>query len=451
MRNFSHFLKDCSRLFVIAWPLVINNIASISVTVADTLMVSSLGKEHLAAVAIASGLWLSLFLLGVGVIMSLAPFVAHEYGAKRFAKIGIYTRQGLWLSGCIAFLTICVLSAADFLVRAVGVPAVVASLVAEYLDALCWGVFPAYAYHTLKQMSEGVGRTIPVMFVMAFTLPVNIGLNYVFIFGLIGAPAMGAVGCAVGNAISFWLMFSLLLLYTLRSENYRDYLIWSKFELPSLLPILDLIRLGSPIGASLFMHSALFTLVALAMGRLGTVAAASHQIVLNYSSLVFMFPLAIAMATTVRVGQEMGRENPAGARSIGNSGMYLCAFISAFFGILTLYFCVPISRYYSSDSEIVALCIMLFKIAALLQFVDGVQVAASFALRGLKDTRFPMLLNALSFLGVGFGAVWCFTYVFDGGSRLVWSALVIAISTAALLLMWRFNHIMNRIEERKAI
>ena len=106
MRKFNQFLKDCSRLFVIAWPLVISNLASMSVTVADTLMVSSLGKEHLAAVAIASGVWFSLFLLGVGVIMSLAPTVAQEYGAKRFAAIGSYTRQCLWLSGCIAILTI---------------------------------------------------------------------------------------------------------------------------------------------------------------------------------------------------------------------------------------------------------------------------------------------------------------------------------------------------------
>ena len=246
-------------------------------------------------------------------------------------------------------------------------------------------------------------------------------------------------------------MFGLLVFYTFRSPSYEDYLIWVGFDLPRLSPILDLIRLGSPIGVSLFVHSALFTLVALTMGRLGAVAAASHQIVLNYSSLVFIFPLAIAMATTVLVGQEKGRASLARARSIGNSGMCLCALVSAFFATLTVYFCASISRFYSSDSDVVELCTMLFKIAAVLQVADGVQVAASFALRGLKDTRFPMLLNVFSYLGVGFGAVSCLTYLFDGGGLLIWSALVLAISTAALLLMWRFNHITKRIEEKIAI
>ena len=239
-----------------------------------------------------------MFLLGLGTIMAIGPTVAQHFGAGRRREIGYETRQGFWLGLGITGLIVIAMRSVEPLLLAMRIDAAVSLLAQGYLEALSWGVLAAYAYHTLKQMSEGVGRTVPIMVVMAVALPINIALNYTFMFGRFGAPALGAVGCGLGNGISFWIMFLMRGLYTLRSRHYRSFALWQTWNWPDFGAITRLLMLGLPIGLSLFLQSGLFTTVALMMGALGTFAVAAHQIVLNYSGLVFMVPLGLGMALT---------------------------------------------------------------------------------------------------------------------------------------------------------
>ena len=446
----SHLKSDLGAILRIGLPLIINNVSSIGVNVADTLMASTLGATQLAAVAIGSGIWIALFLLGLGTIMAIGPTVAQHFGAGRRLEIGYDTRQGFWLGLLITGLIVIAMRSVEPLLLAMRIDAAVSLLAQGYLDALSWGVLAAYAYHTLKQMSEVVGRTVPIMVVMAVALPINIALNYTFMFGRFGAPALGAVGCGLGNGISFWIMFMMLGLYTMRSRHYRSFALWQTWNWPDFGAITRLVLLGLPIGLSLFLQSGLFTTVALMMAALGTFAVAAHQIVLNYSGLVFMVPLGLGMALTICVGHAVGRLDAAGAARIGYTGIVLCGSLALISALTTFFFAEAITAVYTSDPAIVALCVQLFHVAAFLQLGDGFQVAAAFALRGLKDTRVPLVLNAFNYWGLGFTLTYVLGVVLDYGAVGIWLGLATALLMAGILLIVRFAVVTRRIRDAQA-
>lgn len=436
---------DLARIVAVGAPLLVNNLSSIGVTVGDTLMASRLGSTQLAAVAIGSGVWIVLFLLGLGTIMALGPTVAQHFGAGHNEAIGHDTRQGFWLALVVTAVVITGMRSTAPLLAWMHIDAQVAALAQGYLDALCWGVGGAYSYHTLKQMSEGVGRTVPIMAVMLAALPLNILLDYTFMYGRFGAPALGAVGCGLGAGISFWIMFLMLAFHTWRSPHYQSFRVWRALERPDFAALGRLVALGLPIGLSLFLQSGLFTAVALMMGSLGTVAVAAHQVVLNYSGFVFMLPLGFAMALTVCVGQAVGREDYVGARRIGLTGMVLCTAITLVSGTTTLLFASSIARIYTADAAVITLALLLFKVAALLQVGDGIQVAAGFALRGFKDTRMPLVLNAFSYWGVGFVLAYVLGMRWGYGPRGIWIGLTTALWAGGIVLVGRFLVLSRRL------
>jgi MATE family multidrug resistance protein len=429
---------DLRSLVAIGAPLIVNNLSSIGVGVADTLMAARLGSLSLAGVAIGNGVWIALFLLGLGTLMALGPTVAQHFGAGRDAAIGHDTRQGLWLAVFISLPVMFAMRNMTPLFVAVGIEPPVALLAQGYLDYLSWGVPGAYGYHTLKQMNEGVGRTVPIMTVVTLVLPVNVLLNYTFLFGRFGMPALGAPGCGLGSALSFWVMLALLAAHTVYSPHYRRFHLWHAFERPHGAALKRLVALGLPIGLSLFLQSGLFTAVAMLMGRLGSAAVAAHQITLNYCGIVFMVPLGFAMALTVRVGQAVGRRDLVAVRRIGYTGFVLCGLYTVMAALTTL-LCAPyIIAIYTADPQVVAIALVLFKLGAGLQIADGLQAAGAFALRGMKDTRWPLLLNGLNYWGIGFTlAYWLSNYT-DTGAAGIWTGLVTALWIAAFLLIGRF-------------
>lgn len=436
---------DLRAIISVGAPLIINNLSSIGVGVADTLMASRLGTQQLAGLAIGNGVWIALFLLGLGTLMALGPTVAQHFGAGRDHEIGHDTRQGLWLALLMSLTVIVIMRHMAPLFIAVGIEHEVAVLAQRYLDWLSWGVPGAYGYHTLKQMNEGIGRTVPIMVVVTAVLPLNVLLNYGLLFGNLGLPAIGAPGCGLGSAISFWVMFVLLGAHTLSSPRYRPFHLWREIERPDGAALQRLVTLGLPIGGSLFLQSGLFTAVAMLMGTLGSAAVAAHQITLNYCGIVFMVPLGLAMALTVRVGQAVGRQDLDAAQRIGFTGFALCALCTCIAAVTTLVFAPDIIAIYTQDAQVTAIALTLFKVGAGLQLADGLQAAASFALRGLKDTRVPLLLNTLNYWGLGFTLAYVLGFSADAGPAGIWTGLTTALWVAAVLLIGRFVVLTRRL------
>ena len=434
---------DARAIVAVGWPLILNNLFNIGVNVSDTLMVGRLGATQLAALSIGSSVWIGTFLAGLGVIMALGPTVSQHYGARRMLQIGQDTRQAVWLALFMSVLVVGVLRNLGPFLHRLGIEAEVVDLAQGYLDGVSWGVPGCYLYHVLRQMNEGIGRTIPIMVVMGLALVVNVTVSFTLVFGGFGIAPMGVLGSGLGNGISFWVMFTLIAVHTARAPFYRRFALWQALERPDFVALRRLVSLGGPIGASLLLQAGLFTALALLMGTLGKTYAAAHQIALNYAGLVFMVPLGLAFGTAVLVGQHVGAGDPAHARRIGFTGIAMCGVIAATVGVMTFFLAPYIAMAYTRDAGVIAMAPALLAISAFLQTGDGTQSAAAGALRGLKDTRTPMLINGAIYWGIGFSLAWLLGIHFDKGAPGIWLGLASALCVAAVVLTWRF-HVVSR-------
>ncbi|MSR15647.1 MAG: MATE family efflux transporter [Gammaproteobacteria bacterium] len=436
---------DLLQLFRVGWPLILNNVFSIGVNVADTLMVGRLGATQLAALSIGSSIWISVFLAGLGILMALGPTVSHHYGANRLRQIGYDTQQAAWLAMVIALIVIGVLHCASPLLRWLGIDREVSALAVQYLHVLSFGVPGLYFYHVLRQMNEGIGRTVPIMVVTGVALVLNVLFSFCFVFGALSAPRLGVVGSAVGSSLGFWCMFVMIAGYVGFHPFYARFGFQRKSAAPDLVALRRLLGLGGPIGLSLLMQAGLFTALALLMGMLGSNYAAGHQIALNYAGLVFMLPLGLAFATAVLVGQALGRGEPTVARRVGFVGISTCLVIASGIAVLTFCNAHTIARWYTQDLLVIAIATSLLAVSAVLQMGDGTQSAAAGALRGLKDTRVPMLLNGLIYWGVGFVAAYLLGITFGFGARGIWCGLALALCVAAVTLTLRFRYVIGQL------
>jgi MATE family multidrug resistance protein len=275
-----------------------------------------------------------------------------------------------------------------------------------------------------------------------------VGLNYVFMYGKLGAPPLGAVGAGLGSGLTFWLMFLFLAVYTATAKIYREFDIWGAVERPDWPAMGHLLEVGLPIGGSFLLQAGLFTVVALIMGSFGTVVVAAHAVTLNYASLIFMIPLGVGMATTALVGQAIGRGAPRVAQRLGYVGIGMCLLLMCVSAALTIANASGIAELYSSDRDVIVLSTSLLFIAAVLQLGDGSQVTAAGALRGIKDTKVPLLINAFVYWCVGFAVAYLLGVILGYGARGVWFALCSCLWIAAILLTLRFRKVMNAIIAR---
>lgn len=432
------------RLLRLATPLVVNNVFYLGINVADTIMAGRLAPADLAAVAVASSIWLSVYLFGYGVLMGLGPMVAHHFGAGRREEIAHDVRQALWLAVAVAAVIITALLNVRPLLDAMQVAPHVVELAAGYLYATAWGVPGLLFYQTIRQTCEGLGRTLPIMGVMIIALPINVGLNYLFIYGALGNPALGAVGCGVGSAITYWLMCLMLSCYTAFRQPYRELGIWRRIDAIDRARIGALVALGLPLGISLGMQTGLFAAATLLLGRFGVNAVAAHQVGVNFSALMFMVPLALSMATTILVGQSIG----GGARHDAVRAFRLGALTAFAFMLLSAAATVVLAPFiaaaYTPDPAVQAVAITVLRLSALLQLGDALQVSVGGALRGLKDTRVPMVLNAAVYWLFGFPCAWLLGVVLGHELSGVWAGLIAVLWLQALVLGIRLRYVFRR-------
>ncbi|MGR8946835.1 MAG: MATE family efflux transporter [Gammaproteobacteria bacterium] len=437
-------VRLCVELIAISWPLMLNNLFNIGINAADTLMAGRLGASQLAAVALGSSVWITLFLAGLGVVMAVGPSVAQLYGARQFAQIGGVVHHGFILGLVVAIVVIIAMHSMGPLMLAANIEPNVVILAEGYLSAMSWGVVGCYWYHCLRQMNEGLGRTIPIMLVMGTSLPINIGLNYIFMYGALGWPKLGAVGAGLGSGITFWLMFIFIALYTYRSNFYRRFEIWQQFTKPRSDRIFALIKIGLPIGLSFMLQAGLFTAVAMIMGSLGTEVVAAHAVTLNFASIVFMLPLGIGMGATSLVGRAIGAGRPSLARRYGIAAYSMAFVMMLISASVTIAFASSIAGLYTQDVAVIELAAALLVIAAFLQIGDGTQAAVSGALRGLKDTTVPMIFNAIVYWGIGFTIAYYLAIFRHYGGIGVWIGLAVCIWIAGIFLIWRFHQVVTR-------
>lgn len=446
MVSVKQIYREVRALLVIGGPLMATQLTQMAMGFFDTVMMGRVGPVELAAVAVGTGLWHTLFLLALGILMALSPSVAHLQGAGQIAKIGPLVRQALWLALVLGLCSFLGLRYLDGLLYRVGVDAVIVPVARDYLRTLSWGMFPIFAVMALRLFSEGVGRTQPVLLISLLGLAVNVVANYVLIFGHWGFPALGASGCGMATALGMWVMMAGMGLFLYWDAGYRVFGVFRCWEWPCWRSLRPLLALGLPIGVGLFLETGVFAAVALLLGTLGPVAAAAHQIALNVAALTFMIPLGLSMATTVRVGHAMGRGDVGAARLSGWTGIGLGASFMAVMAVFILVGHRTIAGFYTDDVEVAAVAAGLLQLAALFQISDGLQVGALGALRGLKDTRMPMGIVVIAYWVVAFPLGWQLGIRMGMGPAGPWIGLIVGLTVAALLLNARFWRLSTRLE-----
>ncbi len=429
---------EVRRTLVLAAPLVIGQLTNFGMNFVDTVMAGRLGTVDLGAIAVGSAVWSAGMLFTLGVLLAVSATVSQLDGAGRRAQAGEFTRQALWLALALAAGLIALALGAGPLMVALDVDEAVATLSMGYLRAIAWGA-PALALMlTLRFFSEGTGHTRPTMYVGLLGIALNIPLNWMLMFGNLGFPRMGAVGAGWATAIVLWLQLLLLIIWVAWRPQYRPFGVFARFTAPNWREIIALLKVGLPIGFMVLMEGGLFVASALLIGTLGALPVAAHQVAMNYTGLVFMVPLGLSGAITVRVGNAIGRADPEGARRAGLVGIGMAVVFALFSAAIIVLFPEQIVRLYTADPEVIALGASLLLFGAIFQLSDGVQVAAAGALRGMKDTRIPMVYSVLAYWMIGISVGWWLTFRAEWGPAGMWVGILTGLSVAAVLLTARY-------------
>jgi len=433
--------SEAGQIARIAGPLIIAQLSQVGMGFTDTVMAGRLGVVDLGAVAIGSTLWLPVYLACVGVMMAVSPGVAQLRGAERSEAVGPLYRQSLWLSLVLAVAAFLATRHVGIFMGWLAVDPTIVPVTEEYLAAIAWGLPGACFYLGLRFVSEGAGHTRPIMYIQLLALLANIPGNFVLMYGALGIPAMGAVGAGWSSAIVLTFSGIAILAYVGREPLYRPFGLFGRIEPPNLETLRRLSRTGLPMALVMVMEVGLFTAVALLMGSLGVDAVAAHQIAFNYAALVFMVPLGVSLATTVRVGHAVGAGDMCGARRSGFLGISMAVALMVLSAIVMLSIPETIVSMYTQDAGVAALAVGLLFMGALFQVSDGLQAGALGALRGLKDTTYPLGVTFFAYWVVGLPLAWTLGIERALGPRGLWVGLIAGLTIAAVLMTWRFHRI----------
>ena len=431
--------KEVSALGKIGGPIVGTQLLGMGLNVTDTIMAGQLSAADLAGVAVGNALYLPIFMFGIGTLVAINPVVSHHLGGKRFDEIGKSARQMLWVVALIALPSFLLVRWLPELMPIVRVDTEIIPLATNYMLAASWGIPAYFLFSGFRYFSEGLAYTRPAMLVALGMLIVNIPADYVFMYGAFGLPQLGAEGTGYATSLVQWAGGLSMLTFTAKFKTYRRFKIFVRTKGPDWDRIAELLKIGIPNALSTTMEVLLFAAVSVLMGTLSVQASAAHQVAINIAATVFMIPLGLSLAISQRVGISIGKGLIQEARFRGFMGTAVCTGVTTITAILLFSFPETIVSIYTQDLEVSNLAVSLVFFAAVFQLSDGLQVGAFGALRGLKDTRMPMVFNLISYWFIGFSVGYYLSFIGGYGREGLWMGLIAGFNTAAMLHNTRFH------------
>ncbi|AOM83348.1 MATE family efflux transporter [Salisediminibacterium beveridgei] len=445
MYHADSFQEKLKLFLVILWPIMVTQISMFSMNIVDTMMSGRAGTEDLAGVAIGGSLWLPIFTGMNGILLSTSTIIAHLMGSDNGHRVHHSAMQAIYLA---VLLTIGVIGGGFFVLEPVisfmNLESGVHDVSYHYLIGLAFGILPLFLFTVLRYFFDGQGFTRITMYILFMTLPVNFFFNYALIFGHFGFPQLGGVGAGYATAITFWFMFIAGVMMTFRVDKVRRYKLFVKWVKPSWTSFKEQLSIGIPMGLSLFFEASIFAVVTLLIGVMfTTVTVAANQVVLNFTSLLFMIPLSISMALTIVVGYSVGGKRLQSAKDyswigvLGGTGFLMVGSVFLFL------FREQIAYLYTDNPDVVAIAMVLFIVAIIFQISDALQSSLQGVLRGYKDVTLPFYIAFVSYWMIGLPAGFMLALT-DLGPIGFWIGITLGLTSAAIGFYIRLRIVLRR-------
>jgi len=434
-QSIKHHIKQTIKL---STPLVISQITVMLIGVVDTVMSGRLGTIPLAAVSIGGAIWAIGIMFVFGILMATPPMVSELDGAGKRKEVGPLVRQLLWLALFIGIIFFIVLRNLTPLFKLFGTRQEVIPDAINYLYAISWGILVFPFFLVFRYVADGLSHTRITMYISFLGLFLNIPFNYILMFGKFGFPALGVQGCGYASALVILIQTVAFGLVMLKHRWFRDLEVFSHFEKVDKQVIFKVLSIGVPIGIALFAEGGFFSAVTMIASSLSPDVIAAHQISLNFASFMFMIPLGMSMAITVRVGNAVGRKSAIETRRAGMIGIGMIFIIQIITAMTIFLFKESIVELYTGAEAVQVVAVQLLLFAAAFQISDGVQVAGAGALRGIQDTTFLMYATTIAYWGFGLACSWWFCFEQNMGAEGLWLGLILGLTVAAILNFGRF-------------
>ncbi len=451
LKNYAREFKFNTKLAI---PIILGLLGHQVVALIDNIMVGQLGSAELAAVSLGNSFMFVAMSIGVGFSVAITPLVAEADGEKNKLKGKSAFKHGLFLCIVMGIVLFGLLMLARPLMRNMQQPPEVVELAMPYLTLVAASLIPLIIFQAFKQFSDGMSMTKYPMYATIIANLVNILLNYIFIFGKFGAPALGVVGAAIGTLASRIMMMGYLWYMLYKHEISRFFV--TRIRIFTLSPqvLKKILNLGFPSALQMFFEVGIFTSAVWLSGILGKNPQAANQIALNLASMTFMVAQGFSVVATIRVGNQKGLRNYMELRRIAISVFMLTTVLSLVFAGGFILFNESLPKIFldfnnpelfADNLEVVTLASQLLIIAAIFQFTDSLQVVALGALRGMQDVKIPMYMTLVAYWVIGFPISYYLSMKTDLASSGIWIGLLAGLSASAIMLFWRFNYLSKKL------
>ena len=433
------FKKHIWETFNLAYPVIIGQLGFIMMGVVDSIMVGELGAVPLAGASLGNSMFILIFIIGLGVSMSVTPLIAILVGAKRFQECGIYFRQSLIVNIVLGLILMSVVFFTSNLFEYLNQPLAVAEQASSYTKIIALSIMPAMLFHTYKQFIEGFSIMKPAMIIAIVANIINAFANWVFIYGNIGMPALGLNGAGWATFFSRVFMAFVIMLYVMNKEYFKQFDVNFHFKKINFPVIKKILSIGLPSGFQYFFEVGAFSFAVIMIGWLGTNQLAAHQIAINLASITFMVVLGISAAGGIRVGNKVGKKDVVEVRKAGFTAVIMGASIMFTFGVIFIVLNEFLPTLYIDNEDVIRIASSLIVIAALFQISDGIQGVGIGVLRGLTDVKIPTLITFIAYWVLALPIGYLFGFVFHFGVDGVWVGLLLGLTASATMLTIRFN------------
>lgn len=441
----TYHLKQRLSLFVsIFLPILIYQLANFSASFVDTTMTGQYDTLHLAGVSMATSLWGSFFSFLTGIVSALVPIIGHHLGQGKDEKIASDFYQFIYLSLALSLILFAlVFLGAPLVLQRLGLDPLVKDVAQQYLRYLSIGIIPFLLFSVIRSLLDALGLTRLSMYLMLLLLPLNASFNYVLIYGAFGFPEMGGAGAGLGTSLAYWVLLVISLLLAIKHHKVRQYQLW-KIRPLSKAGLAEGFRLGLPIGGTVFAEVVIFSIVGLVMSKFSSLIIASHQAAMNFSTLMYAFPMSISTAMAIIVSYELGAERLDDVKKYCTLGRIVASGFAVFTLIFLYIFRDKVASLYGSDPNFIRLTSIFLTFSLFFQLADTIAAPLQGILRGYKDTQAPFYLGLLAYWGVSLPLGLFLDQATDLGPYGYWIGLIASLVVSAILYQLRLNYIQKK-------